>query len=279
MKKNKLSILTILLLILTGFSLTAQKSVVLRYNLSQGDEYTYDINIDQDIVFQAQGQTMALDQLMDFYMTSTIMNVSDSITIKTTINRINMIQKIMGMEIKFDSDQPANEQNPMSAQIAEAMGRLINHGYTIVMDKLGNISRVDVSDMSENNELANNMGSGANFAVFPENAISVGDSWEKDIEPMETSDMKFHVKYTLFKISGNQATLQLNGTITANKVEEMEGDMNLKGETKGEMTLDIKTGWLIESKMEQDIQLDLEQNGTKFPATITGTVTATSKKK
>lgn len=281
MKKNKQIQLLAILMMVVGFSLNlnAQKKVTLRYNLSQGDQFSYDMKMDQDIVFQASGQTMTLDQVLEFYMTSTVKAVSDSITIESSINRVVMNQKIFGMEMKYDSDVPVADQNPMAAKLAETMGTLINKNYSMVMDMMGNIGSVDASQLTDSDDLANNLGSGGNFAVYPENAVSVGDSWEKDIEPMKSSDMKFHAKYTVLKLTGSQVTLQLDGIITANKMEEVDADMNLNGVQKGEMIIDLKTGWLIESKIEQELKLDIEQDGAKFPATINGYITTTSKKK
>jgi len=281
MKKNQLILPLAILILLAGTAanLFAQKSVQLMYNLSEGDQYSYTTKIDQDIVFEASGQTMTLDQLMDFYMTSSVKKVSDSITIVSTIDRIKMTQKIFGMEVKFDSDEPSANQNPMAAKISEAFGSLIGKSYVMVMDKFGNIGSLDVSEISDNEDLANNLSSGTNFASYPENAVSVGDSWERDIEPLKTSDMMFHVKYTLLKLSGSQATLKIEGTITANKIDQLDADMNLSGEQNGEMIIDSKTGWLIESNVDQNMKLFIEQNGTKFPATIDGTVNTTSKKK
>lgn len=281
MNKNKQNLLLALVLLLAGFSfnLNAQKSVQLRYNLNQGDAYSYELKMDQDIVFQASGQTMTLDQIIEFYMTSTISKITDSITVESSINRVVMDQKIFGMEMKYDSDVPAEKQNPMAAKIAEVMGGMINKSYSMVMDKMGNIGDLDVSQLTDNDDLANNLGSGSNFAVYPENAVSVGDSWEKDIEPLTDSDMKFHAKYTLVKLTGSQATLQLDGIITANKMQDVNADLNLSGVQKGEIIVDVKTGWLIESKVEQELKMDIEQDGVKFPATISGLITTTSKKK
>jgi hypothetical protein len=55
--------------------------------------------------------------------------------------------------------------------------------------------------------------------------------------------------------------------------------MKMNGTMTGEMRVDVNTGWLIESVLNQEIELDIEQNGQKFPATISGTVTTTSEKK
>ena len=45
------------------------------------------------------------------------------------------------------------------------------------------------------------------------------------------------------------------------------------------MIVDVKSGWLIESTVDQDIELDVEQNGQRFPATISGSIKTVSAKK
>jgi hypothetical protein len=88
------------------------------------------------------------------------------------------------------------------------------------------------------------------------------------------SNMQIKATYTLLKISGKSATIGIDGTITANETEDV--DMRVNGTQKGEMIIDLNTGWLVESKLDQEIELDIEQNGQKFPATISGTITMTS---
>ena len=82
--------------------------------------------------------------------------------------------------------------------------------------------------------------------------------------------------YTLLKISGKQATIGLSGTIKANN---MDGDeLRLDGTISGEMIVSTQTGWLVKSVIDQEIELDIDQNGQKIPATISGTITTTSEK-
>ena len=82
--------------------------------------------------------------------------------------------------------------------------------------------------------------------------------------------------YTLLKISGKQATIGHSGTIKANN---MDGDeLRLDGTISGEMIVSTQTGWLVKSVIDQEIELDIDQNGQKIPATISGTITTTSEK-
>lgn len=278
--KNQFSVfyLVTLLLTITSFSVVAQKSADLKYSLNQGDNYNYVIDIDQDVTFDANGQTMALDQIMKFETVTLVAGVTpDSINLTTTINRVVMTQGIFGMTMTYDSDDPASAQNPMTAKIAESMGMVVGKSYTQVMDERGNVIRMDMGSIAEGENLADNLNSGGQFGLYPDHKVSVGDTWEKDLTPVKESDMKIHGKYTLLKLSGKQATIGYEGIISANTMQDM--DMKLDGTQKGEMIVDVKTGWLIESSIDQDMNLDLEQNGQKFPATISGTIKTTSAKK
>ncbi len=78
-------------------------------------------------------------------------------------------------------------------------------------------------------------------------------------------------------MTGKTATIQFDGTISANTMQDM--DMKMDGTQKGEMIVDVNTGWLIESSVDQEIELDIDQNGQKFPATISGTIKTVSAKK
>lgn len=264
-------------LLLSSFAVFSQKSVDLKYHVSQGDQYSYAITMDQDITFETNGQTMTLNQNIIFEQQSVVMAVtSDSIDIQSTLKRVKMVQSIFGMQVTYDSDDSTTLQNPMAAKIAETLGGMIGKSYTMIIDTRGNILRTDLSNMVQNDDLSNNISSGTQFGSYPDHKVKVGDSWEKELSPVKTSDMKVKIKYTLLKVSGKQATLRIDGTITANTLQDM--DMKLNGTQKGEMIVDIKTGWLIESKIDQEIKMNIEQNGMKIPATISGTITAKSKK-
>ncbi len=258
-------------------TLTAQKKVELRYNVNTGDKYSYNISTDQDISFETNGQTMVMTSKVAFEMTSDILNSdADSIVIRSSIDRVILNQGLFGMQIDYDSDLPESEQNPMAAQIASTFNGMIGKTYSITMDMLGNVKNMDLHEVTKSDDLVKNLSSGSSFANYPEQKVGIGDSWEKDIEPLKTSDMKFHVKYTVLKVSSKQVTLGVKGTVSAKKIEN--NDMNLRGTQTGEMVVDLKTGWLIKSTIDQELSMNIKQGGQVFPATISGTTVSTSKK-
>ncbi len=162
----------------------------------------------------------------------------------------------------------------MTAKMGEEFAKILNKSYFMTMDKKGNMGSMDLRGITDNEDIANNLNSGSQYASYPAGKVSVGESWDKEIVPSEESDMMFTLTYTLLKVSGKEATLGLDGKISANKFNDE--DLKMDGTMTGEMIVDVKTGWLIKSTMDQEIEMEIEQNGMKFPATISGTTITTS---
>lgn len=263
----------ITLLLLTGLFLMnisgafAQKSIELKYNLNKGDKYVFVTEIDMDMTFEAMGTTATMDQAMGIQMTSLVKKTEgNEIDQDITFDKITMNQKIFGMEINYDSGDSSTFSSGMGAQVAEQMNKVIGATINVVMDNRGNIIDMDASSIADNSDVANSLSSGNTFAVYLEGKIKVGESWETDIEPLEDSEMKVHVKYTLLKISRKQAVISVEGILTANEIEGQE--IKMDGTTVGEMIIDRKTGMLISSTIDSDMTLDIDQGGVKIPATI-----------
>ncbi len=265
------------LILFFSMQLNAQKKIELEYNLKQGQLYDYQIEVDQDISFKANEQTMTLDQLMKFGTTAEVVHTSnDSISIQTTIEHIESRQGIFGMELIYISDDTTTHTG-MAAQMAMAMNQLIKASYTTSIDNKGNVIHMDFSQLVANNDVAGNLNTGNNFGLYPKRKVAVGDSWEQDLVPLEGSDMKTHATYTLKSFTGKKAVLGFEGVLRANDINGE--DMKLEGTQSGELIVDRKTGWLISSIIEQEVEMEMEKDGMKFPATISGTVSITSSEK
>lgn len=256
----------------------AQKKVNLTYKLEQGKTFEQITEVDQDIVFDANGQTMTLDQTITTKSVSTIESVDDGLlTIKSTMSAMRMAQSIFGMEIIYDSEDESTQENPMAKKIGESIGKLIGASYSTIIDNKGNVQSYDLGEFAMNDDMANNISSGNSFVVFPKEKISVGSTWEADIKPLKESDMKVTSKYTLIKASKKSATIKVESIITANNIEDEE--MKMDGTIVGEIIIDPKTGWTMESNMDMEMELEVDQGGMKFPASISGTITLKSTEK
>lgn len=274
---KKVAIVTALLMLPIFISSTfAQKKVNLSYKLQQGQLFNIESVIDQDIVFEANGQPMTLDQTITTKSISKVEDVSaGNISISTTLSSMIMAQSIFGMDIVYNSEDSV-QTNPMAEKIGEALKKLIGASYQTIIDNKGNVKSYDLGEFGENEDMTNNISSGNTYVVFPEGKIAVGSTWEADIKPMETSDMKVRSKYTLIKASKKSATIGVESAITANNVGDE--DMKMNGSIIGEITVNPKTGWTTSSNMDMEVELEIDQNGMKFPATISGTIEVESSK-
>lgn len=280
MKTSKKLAMVAALIMLPMFILTssAQKKVMLKYKLKEGSTYTNITSLDQEIIFEANEQTMSLNQEMGMKTDIDVKNVEDdNIKLITTLKTMRMEQSIFGMEIIYDSEIDSTKNNPMVKKIAESLDKLIGSTYAVIIDEKGKIIEYDLGDFSDNSDVTNNLTSGNGYANFPDHKVSVGDSWDADITPMEDSDMSYHTTYTVVKIKRKAVTLAVNSIISANKIKDM--DSKIDGTIVGEMIINPKTGWTISSDMDMEMTMEMEQGGNKFPATISGNIIVESQEK
>lgn len=260
-----------------GFLLTtyAQKAIMLKYNLKNGDKYLSTMTMGQEIDMEVQGQSMVINQDMNFEFGYAVSDVTaDSFNLHTTINAIKMDQTVMGMEIKYDSKDTSTYNNPMvGTKISDQMNSLINKEIVTTTSVDGNVGTIDLGDMGSDNEVASNMKSSFSQAVYPDHKVKVGDSWENDITTSGIAEMNMHLTYTLTKATRKQAFIDVKGTI-----ESPDATAQLKGTISGEMIVDRKTGWVIHSTFDQDFEMQMERQGMSFPATISGTYEINSAK-
>ena len=255
----------------------AQKKITLKYKLHQGETFTSTSNIDQDIEMHVQGQVMTLNQIITNTELTKIAAVNpNSIQTSNSIEAMTMKQTINGQEFYYDSSDPTTYASGRGKQVGDALNKVIHKTYGITIDELGNITNFDLKNLlAGNNKLSSDMNAGNNFIIFPDHKVKTGDSWEADIKPMKGSNMKIHMKYTLKKIAGKKATLGLEGTITGN--DDNETQMNISGTQSGEAIVDLHDGWTLETNLDQDVKMEVTQNGMTIPMNVSSTITKKSK--
>ncbi len=258
--------------------LLAKKKVNLKYNLHKNDTYVTKSNINQDIQMQAQGRTVDIQAQTGIDVTTAVSELaSNSIELKTTINKMTLTQSVMGRKIHFDSSDPSTYASGSGKLIGDKLNQLIGKSYTKVMDDLGNVKSMDLSHLQEGLKTTGKLSSRDIYVVFPGHAVEVGDSWEATISPKQNSNMVIHVKYTLNKLSGKEAVIGIDAKISGSKVAGV--DMSLSGVVNGEATVDVKTGWTTKVNVDQEVKMNAQTNGMTIPMTISGNITVTSVKK
>ena len=264
-------------MMMPGFLMTsyAQKSIELKYNLKKGDKYKSTMTMSQDIDMEVQGQSMTITQKMDFEFDYTILDVkADSFDQQTIIKAIKMNQSVMGMDIVYDSKDSSTYNNSMvGTKISDEMNKLIDVAITTTVSNDGNVGKVDLGSIDADNDIAKNMKTSFSQAVYPDHKIKAGDTWTNDITTEGMAKMNMHMTYTLNKFTRKQAFIGVVGTI-----DSPDATTKLKGTLTGEMTVDRKTGWVVHSTFDQDFEMQMEQQGMSFPASISGSYEINSKK-
>ena len=276
--KSIISRMTIVIVIMFTITIAnAQKAVELTYNLNVGDKYEFNTELNQDISFDANGQTMTLEQVMSFQMGTQVISIADGlITQDLKFDKVSMNQQIFGMELNYNSEDEST-WTVMGAQIADQFNKIIGVSINFGMDNKGNIVEIDLSELKGVDDLTNNLTSGSNFALYPKGDIKVGETWERNIKPLKDSEMRVFMKYTLLKITKKQVIISLDGTLSGNVVDGTE--VKLDGTTGGELIVDRNTGMLVNSTMDIDLTIEIEQQGMKIPANIVSTSATTVVKK
>ncbi len=277
MKRTNKLLLIVALMMMPGFLMTsyAQKSIELKYNLNKGDKYKSTMTMSQDIDMEVQGQSMTITQKMDFEFDYTILDVqADSFDQQTIIKAIKMNQSVMGMDIVYDSKDSSTYNNSMvGTKISDEMNKLIDVAITTTISNDGNVGKIDLGSIDADNDIAKNMKTSFSQAVYPGHKIKVGDTWTNDITTEGMAKMNMHMTYTLNKFTRKQAFIGVVGTI-----DSPDATTKLKGTLTGEMTVDRKTGWVMHSTFDQDFEMQMEQQGMSFPASISGSYEINSEK-
>lgn len=251
-------------------------------NLEKGQTFQTEMTVKQQIETNMMGQTMNIDQtfLTAFEMKVEDINTSGNYIIRTTYKRIRLDQNTgmlgdLGKTI-IDTDKPEENKGLAAAMTAPALQQMIGKSFTSEMDKKGHTLNTDMSALTAGSEgqIAQQDNTLSNYNVgFPEKPVKVGDSWEEEKElKTQNAVMKIKTKHTLKSISNDIAEIESTGTI-----EPANPGDKIKGKQTGITKVNLKNGWSSESKINQEIEMEIAQMGQTIPMKIKSEVIVTSK--
>lgn len=262
MKKNKFVSLAVLsslaVLVLSSMMLPASK-IKLRLKPKAGQVFNHEIITDMDM--SVMGQVMKMHSV--FYMENHVNTIADGkINSDFVITRILNTSTMPGFgEMSYDSDKKEPAADPMSQQMAQSFGVLVNKKVGATMDQMGNLEgSLDLSSFGDNSTadqirtLQQNINS-ITFG-FPEKELAVGDSWTVDQDTKSQIPMEITTTYTLKEINKDTIVLQVNG-----EVSSAEGASSARGTSTGHFVLDRKTCWTVSGETNMDINITVDANG------------------
>lgn len=113
---------------------------------------------------------------------------------------------------------------------------------------------------------------------FPEGEVAVGDKWEKVVNMVTLMPMKITSNYTVKDIKDGVAIIDVESKVEPGQGEALMGmKVTLNGTQKGTMQINVKTGIIVKSDMDQTMDGTVGMMGMSFPMKISGKMTIEAK--
>jgi hypothetical protein len=180
-------------------------------------------------------------------------HAADNIEMNLQNNAITMEGTIGGRQLKFAAGTSDSVPNDV-AMVLTPFFSLHNKKFKSVYDyRMNKISEVMVRDSS--------MDSAENkmqfFLRYPDSAVSVGDSWNRELEIKRNNKMNCSAKYTLTEVKDGKGTITIDGKLTGSG-ESFGHEFTIDGGLKGTFTVDLKTGIPLMTDITEEFTLDLD---------------------
>jgi hypothetical protein len=240
-----------------GNDVTNGEGVLLRLTPTAGSvmESTVDMNMKMD------GGLMNMDtkMAMEFSMKVDTIDTDGIISVTSEYSRMKMKMNMPQGNVDYDSNNPESD-DPITKAMADAMSGMIHTPFTMKMNGRSEmVEAPDFSTMFESNPAAagqadqlkqtfDNM-----FAIYPENKVKLGDSWDRTMNTGGQMPMDMDATYTVKEILDDKVVLAITG-----KVKSDGGMAEATGTFTGTMEVDRATGFPFNSKMNQDISVTVQ---------------------
>lgn len=294
---NVLYVLVIALFV----SCSGNKEVELKLNLEKGNKYYYKFVNQQDITQEMMGDTVEFKQSITWGYELEVLDVVDGImTIRTTYDHIKMSNDNQVFNLSYDSKEPLDSTN----MFAFVMSNFINKSFTMDVTPEGEVSNVQgfdeifysiITELGEDGEMiiqnlrsqfseesvSENLELG--FKIFPENKVKTGDTWYILNIVNGPFSMDIDNTYTLKSVKNGIAKIEISSTIKQD--DEISGiamlpgaEISIDGTQKGELSVDISTGLVIQSSISQSIKQLIKAQGMEIPVNLESKLEISAKK-
>ena len=276
--------------------------VDLKLNLQPGNQYIYTMDTKTSMEQSAMGQTVKTnnDLMMQFlYDVAAGEGTNKKITV--TYDRIAMSMKSGAMNMSYDSKDSTQKDGQLAM-----MGTMLHKPFTMIVSDKGAILKVEGLDAIINGMGDTSTPQGAamrrqmsetfsdsamkgilqqSLNFFPDNPVTPGDTWKKSFSMnISVMTVKMDNEFKLNSVSNGIAHIDVNSKLSGGGAmsggEEMKSvQINLAGDQKGTMDVEVASGLVTDSKLKQNIKGDISLMGTKIPLTMVQDIHITARKK
>jgi len=277
MKKH----LFLVLLLALHVSGHAKKKHHLELHLEQGQVYSQMTHARMQMVQKVMGQEMNIDIEIDGSMAFEVMEVQDDqYQMEAWYESLDM-----GMDIRMGEMQMNSDGDEMGVMMSQLLKSMTGIRFHLGMNKLGRVSEVrgvseildkvmaQIEDVPETqlSQIRQQMETSfsdkalvgsiqAVTAVFPRQAVRVGDSWEVNTSLQSGFAMDMQSTYVLEAAEKDHYLLRGTSSLKSvagdeyQQVNGMDMRYDMAGSSSAEIKLDPQTGWVLNAQMAQELK-------------------------
>lgn len=220
----------IALLVITSIAVSAQESVLLRLNYTEGDSYLMTVESKQGMGAQG-GVNMKMNMGMIVSEVS-----GDNVKTESKILSVALDMMQGGMAMSYDSNKKDEELDQMGQMLKSQFDPMMNSIIYNSYDKLGNITETKVEPSVPG---MNQLTEGSGSVIYPNEKISVGSSWSSN---KDNQGMKTTTTYTVSQIKDGIVYLDITGNVS--------GAEGVDGAVKGSSEIEVSTGLAKKTSIE-----------------------------
>ncbi len=270
------TLLSGLVIITLGF--TQPKKVEFKFQLEAGKTYSQTMTIVGQTKQTMMGQVREIDSKVTNTTNYKLKEKGDKSNVYTVwYSQIGIESSEMGSSQIINSDTSSLEVvDPFSATLSQVIdkefdARISQKGEVMELMGLEEMIAEITGGSEENpNEMSAVLSSGfgdSGFSnnvegithIFPDTPVKVGDTWTREQNSNTGFPLVIKNTYTLKSVTGDQAVIDVKGPVSVNPEQEradmggMEVLYFIEGERSGTLTVEIKTGWVVNATFTDDI--------------------------
>lgn len=251
-------------------------------NLQKGQKYLVENKVTTVSNTEVQGQNMETNVNVTTNYHVEVTDVTPTtIMLNNTVSKMLMTMNMMGQDMNFDSEKKEDLDGPIGSSLKDVIMKPVS----VTLEKSGKVvpakkdtAKKDMSPMAMQfgDFEAQGYGSELTFLPLPAN-LKAGSTWTANSTSGST---KKTTNYMVKSITGNMATLAIDGTMDVTMEMEQQG-MQMTTKTKGKFTgseiVDTKTGVIQSNTTTVSTDGTIEVMGQEIPTSAKTTSTTTVK--
>ena len=194
-------------------------------------------------------------------------------TVAVTYERITMSSGNAAFSLDFDS-----ENDNGTDIMYEDLRSLIDKTFRMTMSTRGDVlSSEPVIRGKHDGKGAYNINDSSirkvmlhALEVYPGRPVQKGDIWERTYSTsIGFANVRVRNKYRLVSMGPELASVELQGRLTSGNTEQaQDSDMNIEGLQSGTFTIDVKTGLVVNGKIKQQLNGNMNITGKSSPVNV-----------